>query len=163
MSLNQAEKYFGMMKSGKMKTASKIQIAISLTNNLYKYVFNDSNDIFDVPNKEAMRSLIKSRSKPPTAQYTTEYFNRVLNGANKAHGSLREKTIIAFDGNKVIFYIPREATTRTKTSKAGKTSTFNFGPVHERRKSILKSTIVFAWSDILKRVTKVYKDFAEMI
>lgn len=164
MTLKQAEKYFDMMKSGKMITASKTQIAISLTNNLWQYVFTDKvAQVFNVPTKEAMRKLIKSRSFPPIAKYTEQYFRKMVREGKKPHGSLRDHTFIGFDKNKVKFYIPREATTRRRTTKAGKTTEFNFGPVHEQNKSILKSTVVFAWYDILKRVTNVYKRYAEMV
>lgn len=164
MTLKQAEKYFDMMRSGRMITASKTQIAISLTNNLWQYVFTDKiAQVFNVPDKQAMRKLIKARSFPPIAKYTEQYFRKMVREGKKPHGSLREKTFIKFDKDKVLFYIPREATTKTRTTKAGKTTTFNYGPAHEQNKSILKATIVFAWYDILKRITKVYERYARMI
>lgn len=164
MTLKQAERYFDMMKRGVMKTASKTQIAISLTRNLWQYVFTDKiAQIFNVPDKETMRRLMKARTFPPIGKYTEQYFRKMAREGRKPHGSLRENTFIDFDKDKVKFYIPREATTRTRTTKAGKTYTHNFGPEHEKNKSILKSTVVFAWYDILKRVVNVYKSFAERI
>jgi len=164
MTLKQAERYFDMMRRGRMKTASKTQIAISLTRNLWQYVFTDKTaQIFNVPDKETMRRLIKGKSFPPISKYSEDYFRKMIREGRKPHGSLRENTFIEFEGDKVKFFIPREATTRTRTTKAGKTYTHNFGPTHETNKSILKATVVFAWQDILKRISEIYKKYAEMI
>lgn len=161
MTLKQAERYFDMMRKGRMKTASKVQIAISLTKNLWEYVFTDKTaQIFNVPDKETMRRLIKAKSFPPISKYTEQYFRKMVREGKKPHGSLRENTFINFEGDKVKFFIPKEATTKTRTTKAGKTHTFDFGPQHEQNKSILKSTVVFAWQDIIKRISNVYKTYA---
>ena len=173
MNLKQAEKFFDIMRSGKMKKTALIRIATSLTSNLWRHVFTDVlTSIYDVPDVATMRRLIKSGTYPPLSEYNDDYLRYMRTHALKTHGSIREHTHIDIINDKVLFYIPSMSTVRTRVvgsmrrdidSWAGagpygtKVHVYNMGPIHERRKSILKSTIVFAWQDILKRVGNVYK------
>lgn len=163
MNLKQAERYFDLMRRGKMKRACLNQIAISLTNHLWQYVFTNAYMVFDVQDKSAMRRLIKAKSVPPLAKYNDVYLRNMMAAGKLPHGSLRQNTHIDIFWDRVLFYIPEEATTATSITKAGKVHVYNYGPVHERKKSILKSTVVFAWQDILKRIGSVYKTYAERL
>jgi hypothetical protein len=162
MNLGQAVKYFDWMKQGKMKKSAIFQISKSLSNHLWRFVFTSNLvQIYDVPDKASMRKLIKARSFPPLTRYSASYLARMRREGRVSHGSLRQKTHIEAFNDKVLFYIPRMNTQSFKITKAGKVNWFNYGPVHEKRKSILKSTVVFAWADILTRIGKIYTNFAK--
>ena len=176
MNLKQAERYFDNMRRGRMKKACLSQIAISLNNNLWRYVFTNTYMVFDVPDKSTMRRLIKAKSFPPLARYNQVYLDNMIRKGKLPHGSLRQHTHIDIINDKVLFYIPSMHTLKTRVVDpmrrqedywAGeghygkKVHVYNMGPIHEKRKSILKSTIVFSWQDILKRIGNVYKTYAE--
>jgi len=177
MNLKQVERFFDLMRRGHMKRACLSQVAISLTNNLWRYIFTDSlTTIYDVPDIATMRRLIKAKGFPPLARYNDDYLRYMQKHNLKTHGSIREHTYIDIINDKVLFYIPSLDTVKTSVvyktdidrfAGAGphgaKVHVYNMGPIHEKRKSILKSTLVFAWQDILKRIGNVYKSYAEIL
>lgn len=165
MTLGGLDKYLNMLIGGRVKRAAKSQIAISLTNNLWQYVFSDNlSQVFDVPTTEIMRKYIKQKLLfPPLAHYAPAYLERMMREGRKPHGSLRDSTFMKMTPNGVDFYIPSSATTKTRTTKAGVTHTYDIGPKHEKDKSILKATVVIAWQDIMARIGNTYKTYAEMV
>lgn len=182
MTLKQAERYFDMMKTGRIKRSATSQIAISLTRHLWGRVFTDNiSDIYEIEDAAEMRELIRSKGFPRMGSYNQDYLDWKLIHAPYPHeisGELKSGVYIDIMTDKVLFYTSPSATTRTRVSHQGplsqiqrlpgagpppgyKVSMFNFGPIHERRKSILKATVVFAWQDIKKRVGNTYKTYAE--
>ena len=165
MTLKGLERYVDMLRGGRVKNSAITEIAISLTNNLWQYVFTDKlAQVFDVPDVATMRRYIKQKLLfPPLSRYSQAYFERMLREGKKSHGSLRDSTFIEIKRNGVDFYIPSSATIKTRTTQAGKTHTYDIGPKHERDKSILKATVVIAWQDLLSRIGRTYKKYAEMV
>jgi len=164
VTLSQAEKYFDKMRKGFYKRESLDQIEESLTQHLWRYIYTTVlTEIYKVEDAAEMRRLIKSRTLPSLTNYNDKYFRwKVRQGVpiSSPHhltGKTKESTVVNVTGDKVLFYIPKSATIRSRTTKGGKTHTFNFGPIHEARKSILKATVVFAWQDIMKRIKKIYE------
>jgi hypothetical protein len=108
-----------------------------------------------------MRRMIKSGSWPPLSTYTIDYLEKMRREGLVTHGSLRQHTHIDVFTDRVLFYIPSLYTTAFKITKVGKVNYYNYGPIHEQRKSILKSTVVFAWQDIKRRVGRIYTEYAK--
>lgn len=155
-----------MMRRGRIKRSATTQIAISLTMILWSRIFTDNiSNIYEIEDAAEMRALIKSKGFPRMGSYNQDYLEWKLIYAPHPHeisGKLKSGVYIDIITNKVLFYTSPTATTATRISDK-KVSMFNFGPIHERRKSILKATVVFAWQDIKKRVGNTYKKFTEMV
>ena len=169
MNLRQAEHYFDMMRRGKMKRACHSQIASSLTESLWFWVYTSIlTQIYDIKDATEMKSLLKSEAYPPLSRYNQKYFKwKMKQGPPISYphhlsGKMKANTHIDIFSDRVLFYIPSLATVGMKVTKSGKVHVYNFGPIHERRKSVLKATVVFAWKDIRNRIRKVYKRYAEM-
>ena len=178
MDLRQAERYINLLRSGRVKQEGLSQIAASIKRYLWKFIFtNIRSQIFDVPDAATMRSLISTNSYPPLAHYNPWYLNMMFRKNLLPHGSIRNNTYIDIINKKVLFYIPMMNTVKTSLSYSRvftnvlsrastivpKAHVYNIGPIQERRKSILKATIVFAWKDIITKVTNIYKRNAERI
>ena len=162
MNLKQAERFFEWMLRGNIKRAALHQIGVSLTKFLWQFVFSSSlAQIFDVPDKAAMRRLIKTGSWPPLTSYSASYLQKMRREGKVTHGSLRQHTHIDVFSDKVLFYIPSLYTTAFSVSSKGKVNYYNYGPIHERQKSILKATVVFSWQDIKRRIGKLYTEYAK--
>lgn len=169
MNLKQATHYFDMMRRGKMKRASVHQIASSLTEALWFWIYTSIlAQVYDIKDATEMRSMLKSEVFPPLSKYNQKYFKwKMKQGPPISYphhltGRMKANTHIDIFVDRVLFYIPSLATHRINITKGGKVHTYNFGPIHERRKSVLKATVVFAWKDIRKRIRNVYKRYAEM-
>ena len=179
MNLKQVERYLEAIRSGRIKKVALGQIVLSLNKHLWNFVFTDSlADIYEIPDAATMINMIKTKTYPPLGSYNPEYLERMIRHGLKTHGSLREHTHIEIMADKVVMFIPSIHTTRTRVVGAFRRSidtmqgagpygtrvhVYNFGPIHERRKSILKATIVFAWQDILKKVKNTYLSFATRV
>lgn len=153
-------RFLEIVKSGVIKKSGLVHIKKALESSLNMKVFTNSLDeIYSINDANEMRSLIKG-GKLRKGSYNPIYRVWKLRHAPFPHevtGILKSHTIIKIIGDTVEFSIPSFATTRTSTK-----GNYNFGPIHERRKSILKATVYFAWSDIMKRIRELYKRFIEI-
>jgi len=169
MDLQQAKKFIEVIKSGKPKLDALDAAKGHLLNVLWAKIYvNNLTDLYSVKDAAEMRRLMKTTGIPPRGDpYEANYLRyKIRTGHTNVHelsGLMKANTTIKIDKNVLKFEIPKSSTTRAKTTRAGKTHIFNFGPIHERRKSILKSTFVFAWEKIIKSIRKVYEDYAKSV
>lgn len=150
------------IRSGVIKKKANEKIIDSIKTALTTNVYINRLITWNVPDKDMMRDLIKRRRLPSqNTQFSKYYEWKQWNGGrpHEVTGQMKNNTFIEEHAGKVLFFIPSSATTRT--SRAFKVSVYDFGPIHERRKSVLKSTMVFAWQDIMKKVTNLYREHAE--
>ena len=116
---------------------------------------NSIDDVYSIENLKELKDLIKNKGTPRKGSYN--YLYRIWKTRNapfphEITGTMKNNTFINIIGNEVQLHIPDVATT-----KKG----YNYGPIHERRKSILKATVFFAWNDIMKRIRNLYRRFIE--
>lgn len=162
MNIRKAIEFLDEMRSGVIKQKATEKIMESLTEHLTRDVYVNGLRIWRVTDADKMRELIKNKGRPAVAHYGKNYLLwKEVNGqrAHEVSGKMKRNTFIEIHAGNVLFYIPSTATTRTSTG--WEANIYNFGPIHERRKSVLKATVVFAWQDIMKNIFKTYKEFAE--
>ncbi|MHA1748708.1 MAG: hypothetical protein ACTSYF_08745 [Promethearchaeota archaeon] len=159
MDLGKLERFLTLMKNGVPKRQSHHEIRDSLDEHLWKHIFTLYRVVYSVPTAASMRRLIRMRRIPSQSSYNPRYLRKMFREGLLPHGSLRMHTYIEVL-DRVLFFIPVAYTTAMKITSLGRVHVFNYGPIHERRKSILKSTVVFAWPDVMKRVLKTYTNTA---
>ena len=152
----------------KKKALLEIESALkrALLNNIWVSSYSN---VYSIYSANEMRSLIRSGSSPQKGTYNAGYrYWKQARGLppHVLTGETKNSTHIDIIGDTLLFYIPQTATTRTRVSRSidihgnvhETVHVYNFGPIHEKRKSILKAATVFAWRDIRKRLVDVYFD-----
>jgi len=126
------------------------------SNMKYKVFTSVLEDVWNIQDAEELRSLIKTGSEPTIrGTYNEQYKKWKKRYAPFPHvvsGKLKRGTNVSIVGDKVVLSIPASASTATRKSHV-----YNFGPIHEARKSILKSTVAFSWQEIRNRIRNTYK------
>lgn len=156
--------FINKVRNGTVRKKALKMILDTLLKVLDDKIYNNTLKVYNVANSSEMRALIKSGGKPTEGRYDPNYLVWKKHNAPNAHevsGRLKANTFIEIINDKVLFYIPTDATTRTCISTGLGNSPpivhfFNFGPIHERRKSILKATIIFAWQEIMRKIALLY-------
>jgi len=154
--ISETIRFLDAMKSGVIKRSGLRQIKRALESALYMRVFvNSMNDVYSIENMDELISLIENNKTPCRGSYNNFYRKWKMFNAPFPHeisGRMKLATNIKIVGDSVQLEIPDSATT-----KKG----WNYGPKHEKRKSILKATVFFAWSDIIDGIYNLYKEFIE--
>jgi len=170
MNIQQAKNFFAKMKTGEFRKEAlknmRIDLARSLINNVYVY---NLDSIYSIDNANEMRNLMRTGGKPRRGSYHPGY-----KAWKQAHGLppheltgvMKRSTFLDIINETLLFYIPSNATSRFSLTKPRLDPTtgtwsqrahfFNFGPIHEKRKSVLKSTVVFAWADMKDSILNSY-------
>jgi len=153
----------------------------------------DYSKVYEIWDATEMRRLIKTSGMPKKASYNPKYLAwKQLMGLppHVLTGTMQRNVFVDIHKDRVLFYIPSGAlttgarmrspwggkrgrgrliqsatpTTRTRIGSGGKkVYYFNFGPIHESRKSILKSTMVFGWQNIMDAVRAEYLNEIRLI
>lgn len=154
--LSETIDFLETMKAGIIKDSGLVQIKRALESALFMKVFvNNMNNVYSIENIDELKKLIEYKTEPRRGSYNHFYAIWKSIFAPFPHevtGTMKSATTISIIGDYVDFRIPDIATT-----KKG----FNYGPKHEKRKSILKATVFFAWGDIMNRIFNLYKRFIE--
>lgn len=158
-SFKQAKSFLEKVNKGDVKKEAINEIIGVLRNTLLTKVYvSDLSKIYEIPTAGDMRSLIKSGGTPKKGKYDPSYLaKKILEGSppHEQTGLMKMMTSIGSVGTEIRMIIPDYATTRG--SKKSSSKVFNFGPIHEARKSVLKSTFVFAWGNVMKKLMEVYE------
>jgi len=155
--IKQTLRFLESMKSGVIKRSALLHIKNVLEKTLFMNVYVTSlYDVYSIDDMEELKDLIKGEASIRRGSYN--YFYRIwkLQNAPFPHeltGVMKANTFVEVIGDEVQMYIPVNATMRKG---------FNFGPIHERRKSVLKSTVYFAWKNIMKTIRELYRRFIEI-
>lgn len=163
MTLEQLTNFLKDIRDGIYLRESLINVEIALSRALTMNVYVTSLDeIYTIPNAGVMRALILSGTNPfIKGSYHPVYRRwKELHGLppHQKTGRMKAGTSIVTMPDRVLFFIPTSATTATYITKAGRVHVYNFGPIHEQRKSVLKATVAFAWKDIMNRIRNIYLD-----
>lgn len=166
MRLSDAINYLNQLKSGNLRKRALSDIKDALLRSIFMnvYVYNLDN-VYEIWDATEMRRLMLSGGAPRKGSYNLKYKKwKKAKGLppHEISGRMKASTKINVDVNKVSLSIPTIATTRTKKSYDLITgdyysTSFNFGPIHERRKSVLKATFVFAWHEIKRAFRDAYE------
>lgn len=172
--LGGALRFLDRLRDGTALARALIGIRQGILRTLNMYILVDSLDnVWEITDAHEMRMLVSTGATPRRGRYDPDYRKFKIRHGLPPHvltGTMTRSIFVDIHANRVLFGIPSGAinpshitpTTRMRRSrKTGRWHYFNFGPIHERRKSILKSTIVFGWRDIMVRVTGSYRKTAE--
>ena len=138
----------------------KRTLRFSLDNNVFGHMQHEGN-VFEIPSQSDLELLIMSGGRshkpgqPREAHYSKEYLRkkRVMN--QPAHEYKRQgfsaNTKVITRADKVYIVTPASATT---------VRGFNYGQIHESKKSVLKYAFLSAWQDIIGDIVDTYADEA---
>jgi len=141
------------------KAYSKIQRTLrrSLDENVFGHMQHEGN-VFEIPTQSDLELLIMSGGshrpgKPREAHYSKEYLKKKRAMNLPAHEykqkGFKDGTEVIKQQNKVIMRTPANQT----TSRG-----YNYGPIHESKKSVLKYAFLSAWTQIIEDIVKTYAD-----
>ncbi len=130
----------------------------SLDRNVFGHQQHEGN-VFEIPTQTELELLIMGggRShrpgKPRESHYSKEYLRKKKRMGLPAHEykqkGFKEGTEVIKQSGKIIMRTPA-----AKTTARG----FNYGPIHESKKSVLKYAFLSAWQQIIKDIVKTYVD-----
>ncbi len=136
----------------------KKTLRFSLDRNVFGHTQHEGN-VFEIPTQTDLELLIMGggRShrpgKPRESHYSKEYLMKKRRMGLPAHEWKRKGftsgTEVIKQGGKVIMRTPAD-----KTTVRG----YNYGPIHESKKSVLKYAFLSAWQNIIEDIVKTYVD-----
>jgi len=130
----------------------------SLDNNVFGHMQHEGN-VFEIPTQSDLELLIMSGGRshkpgqPREAHYNKEYLQkkRVMN--QPAHEYKRQgfsaNTKVIKQAGRVLITTPAAATT---------VRGYNYGIIHESKKSVLKYAFLSAWQNIIEDIINTYAD-----
>ena len=184
MDIGSALEFLQSLRRGTVKNDSLDVIADVLEDTLDREVFVDNlNNVYEIDDVDEMRRLIKSGGIPKLGSYEYYYLRDKKALGLPPHvltGSMKEGTGVRRVGDETQIFISSDASTKSRQyemttyeettdsegrtkytfGKANRTQMVNFGPIHERKKSIIKSAFVLGWKNIMKGIFDVYKNEA---
>ena len=136
----------------------KRTLRTSLDRNVFGHQQHEGN-VFEIPTQSDLEMLIMGggRShrpgKPRESHYSKEYLRKKRRMGLPAHEwkgkGFTEGTEVIKQAGRVIIRTPA-----AKTTVRG----YNYGPIHESKKSVLKYAFLSVWQQIIKDIVKTYKD-----
>jgi len=130
----------------------------SLDNNVFGHMQHEGN-VYEIPTQTELELLIMSGGRshkpgiPRESHYSKEYLIKKRALSLPAHEWKQEGftrgTKVIKEANMVLITTPAAATT---------TKGYNYGPIHESKKSVLKWAFLSAWQDIIKDIIDTYVD-----
>jgi hypothetical protein len=130
----------------------------SLDNNVFGHMRHEGN-VFEIPTQSDLELLIISGGRshkpgiPRESHYSKEYLRKKRSMNLPAHEykqqGFKEGTEVIKQQDKVIIRTPA-----AKTTNRG----YNYGPIHESKKSVLKYAFLSAWTQIIDDIVKTYED-----
>jgi len=148
------------LQDGTANDRAYFKIVQTLKNSLENNVFGDlsHSKVFEIPTQTDLELLIMAGgrshrpSQPREAHYSKEYLAKKRTMNLPAHEWLNkgfvEGTEVLKQEGKVLIRTPSE-----KTTVRG----YNYGTVHESKKSVLKYAFLSAWQNIINDIIESYK------
>jgi len=142
------------------KAYTKIRrtLRFSLDRNVFGHMQHEGN-VFEIPTQSDLELLIMSGGRshkpgqPRESHYSKEYLRKKRSMNLPAHEykqmGFKEGTEVIKEEGRVIIRTPASS-----TSKRG----YNYGPIHESKKSVLKYAFLSAWSQIIDDIVQTYAD-----
>lgn len=168
MNLKQLKKFLSSILSGKLKKIINEKWVSILEKTLTNKIFVQSlDDIYEVDSTGDMIRYIKAGVGKyiPRGEYNEQYrqLKTKLGEPPHEHGGpphMKDNVYVNDRGIDVVMYIPMGITTRINVTNSGKIHMYNFFPIHERRKSILKAAMIMSWRELEETVLNTYYEEA---
>ncbi len=136
----------------------KKTLRFSLDHNVFGHMQHEGN-VFEIPTQTDLEVLIMGGGRshkpgqPREAHYSKEYLMKKRSMNLPAHEwkqkGFREGTEVIKQSGRVIMRTPSD-----KTTSRG----YNYGLIHESKKSVLKYAFLSAWSQIIDDIVQTYAD-----
>ncbi len=130
----------------------------SLDTNVFGHMQHEGN-VFEIPTQSDLELLIISGGRshkpgmPRESHYSKEYLEKKKALSQPAHEYKRQgfsaNTQVLRQAGRVLIVTPASATT---------TRGYNYGPIHESKKSVLKYAFLSAWQDIIGDIVDTFAD-----
>lgn len=130
----------------------------SLDNNVFGHMQHEGN-VYEIPTQSDLELLIMSGGRshkpgtPRESHYSKEYLRKKRSMSLPAH-EWKQKGFTA--DTKVIKMVDRVLITTPAASTT--TRGYNYGPIHESKKSVLKYAFLSAWQNIIEDIIETYAD-----
>jgi len=156
LTINKAKKFLKKLKEAELKRRLHRLIELHLIDVWRNRVMTDDyKQVYKIETKDEMKELIKHRGTPDTADYNDDYLYRKEMGLlekseppftaglppHVLSGMLKSRIGITSSASKVEMKID---------PGGGEIPGGNYFVLHEKNKSILKSTFVLAWAGIIE-------------
>ncbi len=142
----------------KAYTKIKKTLRMSLNKNVFGHMQHEGN-VFEIPTQTDLELLILGGGRshkpgtPRESHYSKEYLRKKRRLGLPAHEwqqmGFKEGTEVLKLQDKVIIRTPA-----AKTTVRG----YNYGPIHESKKSVLKYAFLSSWQQIIKDIVETYKN-----
>lgn len=154
-------KFLKGLENGMINGKAYDKIRKTLRFSLDKNVFGDMSHtkVFEIPTQTDLEVLIMGGGHshkpgvPREAHYSKEYLKKKRAMGLPAHEykqkGFKDGTEVIKQGGKVIIRTPS-----SKTTSRG----YNYGKIHESKKSVLKYAFLSAWSQIIDDIVQTYAD-----
>lgn len=160
LTASELKKYLRDIVSGRIKDKATDMLEKAVSDTLYRKVFvRNIDDVYEIQTASEMRQLIRNRQMPKKGSYNWEYARWKKVRGLPPHvktGKMKAATTVGRSGDAVTIEIPLSATKAVRYTPSGRAKEYNFGPIHEKRKSILKATMVLGWEDYMKIIKEAY-------
>lgn len=130
---------------------------------LLKIMTDDYNKVYKIESKDLMKDLIRYGQLPPKAKYNKEYLERKSKGLYPPYtanlpphiltGNLKSNIRIDYTLDNVTMELIPSAGIKTY-GKGKNIKSFNYFLKHEQNKSVLKSTFVLGWQEIINKLSQ---------
>jgi hypothetical protein len=149
------------LQNGTVNTRAYEQIAGTLKDTLRNQIFGDYSHtrVFEIPTQTDLEVLIMAGgrshkpSQPREAHYSEEYLEKKKSMNLPAHEyknkGFVQGTEVIRETDRVLIRTPSD-----KTTARG----YNYGPIHESKKSVLKMTFLSSWTRIMENIINSYVD-----
>ena len=155
-------KFLDGLQDGTVKSKAYYKIKKTLRSSLDKNVFGHmqhEGNVFEIPTQSDLEMLIMGGGRshrpgqPRESHYSKEYLRKKRRLGLPAHEwkqkGFKEGTEVIIQQDRVIMRTPA-----AKTTVRG----FNYGPIHESKKSVLKYAFLSAWQEIITDIVETCKD-----
>lgn len=174
LSLEQTKDFLRLITSGLIKDMIYDKIVQIIEDTLANKIFvHILDEVYEINSAGEMVRLLKSGAGESIrwtheGSYNRDYYNYKKRNNEDPHvhngpPHMKNSVYINKKSNRIEVGIPSSATTRIKANLAGQVNVFDFGPIHESRKSILKSAIIMGWGKIEDAVLDSYFDEAKSV
>ena len=133
-------------------------LRFSLDRNVFGHKQHEGN-VFEIPTQSDLELLIMGGGRshkpgtPRESHYSKEYLRKKKALGLPAHEwkqkGFKEGAEVIKQHDRVIVRVPSEATTNRG---------YNYGPIHESKKSVVKYAFLSAWQEIIEDIINTYVD-----
>jgi hypothetical protein len=124
----------------------------SLDHNVFGHMQHEGN-VYEIPTQSDLELLIMGGGRshkpgtPRESHYSKEYLTKKRAANLPAHEwkkmGFKLGTEVIVENDRVVMFTPKAETTNR---------TYNYGPIHESKKSVLKYAFLSAWTEIIEDI-----------